>query len=472
MANDSDSEVLGIVVLARHGDREGFYQDPLTYTASDTTITPLGEKQEFQLGSLFRSLYLNVSSPSFIRGISPSTALFQASQVEVRADAGDEGGVIYDSSVALVQGVWPPTNISNTTLADGTTVTSPLGGYQYIPIESVEPDEDVSLEGFTSCPNFDAHTQAFYNSAVFLQKANDSATFLSELPPFLDGRPVTLENMWNIFDYMNVQSIHNATFAKRLPQSFLPQALDLASFHEYNIFSDATVSGIGNIAFRTMLPSVIEAFQRIANASDPLLLHYSAIAYKPFLSLFNMTGVVADNALPPAIVNYAASVVFEVRQAASSSEPVIRFNFKNGSDDDSFHPVPMSFSGWDGSGGADVPMSTFIDAFQPAAVNTTLDWCTLCGQTQLRGCAALLAGSTIEFVKAHDRISPVGAGFLGAGLTAAVMGAMLGVLFFLGLLTAGLRNGRNVKRARALNSGDSDVHRSGSEVHSMIKETA
>lgn len=38
----SSSELLGIVVLARHGDREGFYQDPDTYTASQTSITPLG----------------------------------------------------------------------------------------------------------------------------------------------------------------------------------------------------------------------------------------------------------------------------------------------------------------------------------------------------------------------------------------------------------------------------------------------
>ena len=37
------STVLGVVLLARHGDREGFYQDPNTYTASNTTITPLGE---------------------------------------------------------------------------------------------------------------------------------------------------------------------------------------------------------------------------------------------------------------------------------------------------------------------------------------------------------------------------------------------------------------------------------------------
>ena len=62
-----------------------------------------------------------------------------------------------------------------------------------------------------------------------------------------------------------------------------------------------SVSHILTVAFRTMIPSVLTAMQRIANASDPLKLHYSAIAYKPFLSLFNMTGVVADGALPPAI---------------------------------------------------------------------------------------------------------------------------------------------------------------------------
>ena len=49
-----------------------------------------------------------------------------------------------------------------------------------------------------------------------------------------------------IFDYVNVQSIHNATFAKTLPTSYLAQARDLANWHEYNVFSDASFSGIGN----------------------------------------------------------------------------------------------------------------------------------------------------------------------------------------------------------------------------------
>lgn len=43
MASDSSSDVIGVVIMARHGDRRGYYQSPDTYTASDTTITPLGE---------------------------------------------------------------------------------------------------------------------------------------------------------------------------------------------------------------------------------------------------------------------------------------------------------------------------------------------------------------------------------------------------------------------------------------------
>jgi hypothetical protein len=48
----------------------------------------------------------------------------------VRADAGGELGVIYDSAVALLQGLFPATTNYTTDLANGTVVTGALGGYQ------------------------------------------------------------------------------------------------------------------------------------------------------------------------------------------------------------------------------------------------------------------------------------------------------------------------------------------------------
>lgn len=98
------------------------------------------------------------------------------------------------------------------------------------------------------------------------------------------------------------------------------------------------------VAATAMLPSIMNAMQRIANASDPLKLHYSAISYKPFLSLFNLTGVNADGQLPAAIVNYAAAVALEIRQETGGA-PFVRFNFKNGTDDAGFTAHNMQLPG-------------------------------------------------------------------------------------------------------------------------------
>lgn len=115
----------------------------------------------------------------------------------------------------------------------------------------------------------------------------DNADFLAQLPPFLDGRSVNLQNMvsipikklfgyrscrsfyvtvqckcwryvteWTIgltyfrrrqiFDYMNVQFTHNTTFASNLPDGFLERARHLANYHEYGVFTSPQLDGIGN----------------------------------------------------------------------------------------------------------------------------------------------------------------------------------------------------------------------------------
>lgn len=86
-----------------------------------------------QLGSYLRSQFLNPGSSRHINGI--TSDVVDDRQVLVRADNGGEGGAIVDSAVALLQGLYPPTPNSRTSLANGTTVVGPLGGYQYVPGE-------------------------------------------------------------------------------------------------------------------------------------------------------------------------------------------------------------------------------------------------------------------------------------------------------------------------------------------------
>jgi len=46
MSQDTNNQLLGVVLLVRHGDRQGFYQDPESYTATSTQITPLGNVRQ------------------------------------------------------------------------------------------------------------------------------------------------------------------------------------------------------------------------------------------------------------------------------------------------------------------------------------------------------------------------------------------------------------------------------------------
>jgi hypothetical protein len=418
------SNVIGVVVLSRHGDRQGFYQTPESYTPSNTAITPLGEVQEFELGALLRRLYVAPGSTTQIQNI--STGLFDQAQVMMRADAGGEGGVIFDSSIALAQGLWPATGLANTTLANGTTVTSPLSGYQYIPVESVEPAQDITLEGWTLCNAFTKATTDTYNSPAFQQKAQEHKDFLANLVPYVGGRPVSLQNIWNIFDFMNVQSIHNKTFNDALPPTFLAQARDLANFHEYYTFSSPSPDGIGNIAGRTIIPSVIGALDRIANASDPLKFASLSISYKPFISLFNMTGMVQSHPELAGLVNYAAALSMELHQPSGAAEPTIRLNFKNGTDDANFKNY------------AEMPYSQFKSSLAPHTV-TLKDWCRICNNTVDRGCALVTAANGGGGVSAssHHGVSNVGAGFIGFGVTLGVILLALGAAVAVGLISFG-----------------------------------
>ena len=111
-------------------------------------VLKFSKSQEYDLGCFLRETYLNPASPSYIQGI--ETDDVDIDQLFVRADAGG-GNVILDSAYALLQGLYPPTPGSTSTLANGTMVEAPLGGYQYIPVESLEFWQAPSLTSWMEC---------------------------------------------------------------------------------------------------------------------------------------------------------------------------------------------------------------------------------------------------------------------------------------------------------------------------------
>lgn len=71
-------------------------------------------------------------------------------------------------------------------------------------------------------------------------------------------------------------------------------SLGLETVRHLNL-SLSRADGFFAVAGRTILPSIISGLNSIVNSSNPLKFVYEAISYKPFLSLFNMTGAAEMN---------------------------------------------------------------------------------------------------------------------------------------------------------------------------------
>ncbi|KAI6100614.1 histidine phosphatase superfamily [Pisolithus sp. B1] len=361
------TDVLGVLVIARNGDRDEFYQDPKTYEPQFTESTPLGAVESFQLGAFLRSVYLNPSSPSYITNMKPD--LVNTHEVRFLAKAGGEGPVIFDSAIALLQGLFPPTPKNKITLANETTVVAPLGGYQYVPIETVEPGNDRTLEPWTDCPAFQDHISRVYASPEFKERAKSAQPFFGAIRDYVFGRPTTLENA--IYDYMNTQLVHNKTFAHRLPPTLIEQARGFADFHENAIFGSKDIGGIGNLAGRTILHLILDSLQRIAFNGDPLRFLLVETSYHPFISLFHMLEITKNNPELAGFPDYASAIALELRRGpAPEDRDFLRVKFRNGTENfETYHVFGHK---------ADIPLTEFFYRAENYAISSYKQWAATC----------------------------------------------------------------------------------------------
>ncbi|KAG1904522.1 phosphoglycerate mutase-like protein [Suillus fuscotomentosus] len=368
--------LIGVVLLARHGDRTAYYQDPATYNSTQAYITPLGEQQEFELGSFLRNIYLNPDSPSFIQNISTDVA--DINQLAVRADAGG-GNVILNSAYALLQGLYPSTQESEITLANGTTVLSPLGGYQYVPVQSLEYWQSPSLTSWMDCEYFQSHLNRTYASSAWLNMSATAAPFLTALKPYLGSVSNNFTNMWNIYDHVNVQYTYNKTYYETLPPSFLQQARYYANWAQNSVFTDSTSASIGQVAIRTLLPEIFWALGNMTKTSNKVKMNIQEVDYKPFISLFNVTNATLTDPDISGIANYASVVALELSQD-SQGQYEVSMKFKNGTEDSQFRQLEMF-------GNTSITFDKFVQVLDSTTINSTNNWCFSCNQTVLRGCS-------------------------------------------------------------------------------------
>ena len=172
--------VLGVYIFSRHGDRTAKSTPP-------TNLTDLGYEQVFTSGTYFRNRYIASDASSKIAGI--SSDLVNYAQIVASAPLDT---VLMPSAQGFLQGLYPPAGtISSETLRNGTTVESPLNGYQLIPIATVSSgtgsENSAWLQGASNCENAIVSSNEYFSTPEYKSLLNSTADFYSGLVPIVNN---------------------------------------------------------------------------------------------------------------------------------------------------------------------------------------------------------------------------------------------------------------------------------------------
>lgn len=178
----ADNErVLGVYIFHRHGDRTAKAWAPANLTA-------LGAKQVYASGTYYRSRYVSSNGDLHIVGMSSDVAA--PAQLSVSSP---EDTVLHNSATSFLQGLYPPTGTSET-LANGTKVEAPLGGYQYIPVDEVSSgatssnaENNAWLQGNSGCNNAVLSSNNYLASPEYKSTFNATKEFYQGLLPVING---------------------------------------------------------------------------------------------------------------------------------------------------------------------------------------------------------------------------------------------------------------------------------------------
>jgi hypothetical protein len=160
--------ILGAYIFHRHGDRT-------TKSYPPTSLTPLGYQQVYQSGEFYRSRYISNGSTQ-IFGI--STAVVENSQLSIQTAVDT---VLQNSATGFLQGLYPPVGatLGSQTLANGTSVEEPLGGYQLIPVSVLASESSIANSGDSQWLEGNSSNEYFFTS--------DYSDLLSSTGAFYQG---------------------------------------------------------------------------------------------------------------------------------------------------------------------------------------------------------------------------------------------------------------------------------------------
>jgi hypothetical protein len=388
----SAETVIGAFIFHRHGDRTAKAWNPVNLTA-------LGADEVFTSGTYFRNRYVSSNASSPIHALSSDIAVLSQMSVTSPID-----NVLQSSAQVFLQGLYPPAgSVSSQTLANGSSVEAPMGGYQYVPVQAVTnaatgggAESNEWLQASSGCGNAVASSNNYFFSAEYMSTLNSTKDFYQSLDPVISGTyssaQASFKNAYTIYDLIHVATIHNSSIPSDslLTTDTLHQLQTRADQHEWGLAYNASDS-VRAIAGAVLAAQIVQGLNTTLAASassrsaQRLTIQFGA--YGTFMSFFGLAGLPAASPNFYGIVDYASAFVIELVSNATvpsagskwnASDVSVRFLFVNGTvgPDNQLATYPLfgqkeTLLGW----------NAFTDGMNAFAIGNTSAWCQACGNS-------------------------------------------------------------------------------------------
>lgn len=172
--------VLGVYMFHRHGDRTSKSTPPVN-------LTDLGYTNVYTSGDYYRNRYVDANASNPIHGM--STDIVRQSQIAVSSPSDT---VLQNSAQGFLQGLYPPVGevLGSQLLRDGSNSTSPLDGYQLIPISIISGSTNSESQGWlqaaTGCGAATASSNEYFYSTEYEDLLASTQDFYTDLWPVVN----------------------------------------------------------------------------------------------------------------------------------------------------------------------------------------------------------------------------------------------------------------------------------------------
>ncbi|KAK8251539.1 histidine phosphatase superfamily [Phyllosticta capitalensis] len=337
-----DAAVHGAVVFTRTGERT-----PLLRSSGPAKLTPWGAQQAHDQGNFFRQVYVmgqkpeDDSTPNARPIIDLSKDALKNQELYVLTPENDYATA---TAQAFIQGLYPPLGMNESsaallggeaTLANGSFVQAPLGGYQYPQLRTASNYDPnlIYVAGAYGCLNAARDRNDYFSSPESSETKNRTGELYNNV-----GNAVLLgaisEDSWNydraylIYDYVNYQYWHDASVLEAFTNNeTLRGTLDQLRYLAYQqqwamVNSTDNAHFIRSIAGQSLASKILnQLYININTAGSAAKMSLLFGEFDPMLAFIGLTGLSEPYPELRGIPDWASSFVVELFSDDAPGQP-------------------------------------------------------------------------------------------------------------------------------------------------------